>query len=88
MKKNIEKGQNKKIHVKICNKCSKRCVMCKGSNASHQSILYAHNKCWNFDNCIVCGGGRVSSFFTNICDNYTNVHFKEFHCIICKKNFK
>jgi len=85
MQKEIEKEQNKKIRLKICSKCSRRCAICKGSGTANSYPCYAHNKCWNIDNCIVCGG-RATNFFTSLCNNCKNQSFRHFNCLICRKH--
>ena len=81
----MEKEQNKKIRLQICNKCFQKCVICKNSCRGCGIIAcYAHNKCWNVDNCIVCGGKAMNNS-TRICDICKNINARTFRCQICNK---
>ena len=91
--KKIDNEQNKRIKLKVCGRCSKTCVVCKRKiNKVGSRPAYAHKKCYNSNNCIICGSknASVDTNFSICIDCYKNSFGKSVNysnCFYCKGHF-
>ena len=85
-----EKEQNKKMKLRICynSKCSNICFICKGEAGALSKTLYCHKKCWDLNNCFVCGGNARTECNRNLCFDCKRYRFNsDEYCAVCKKKF-
>ena len=65
--------KKKQIKIKVFNRYSKICVVCKRKiNKGGSRHAFAHKKCYNSNNCIICGSknSSVDTIFSICIDCY------------------
>ena len=80
--------QNKKVKLRICynSKCSGKCFICRGKVGGISTQLYCHQRCWDLNNCFVCGKKSQTDCNRNVCyDCLKYGRFRREWCAVCKQ---